>query len=599
MDSTFAKSESRISNIETNPNFKCLKCLKCLKSSNGSFLKFDIGPFEIISKLDIHISILLVFLLTPSAFAAKAPQDYTYDIVIRDAVVFDGKSLTGVREDVAINKDRIVFIGQLPKSKAFKIIRGKGLTLAPGFIDAHTHSDFNPLVYPKLANKIAQGVTTEIIGNCGMSAAPVIGTHRDKIRSVWAREGVQIPATLPWTTFREYRETLQDKGLSTNLAGLVGHGNLRSAVMGYDPRPASPSELEAMKKLLAQAMEDGAYGISFGLVYLPGVYADHEEVIELCHEAARHLGVCSFHMRSEGAKLLESIQEVIDVGAKAKARIQISHLKAGGKGNWGKIDEAFKLIEDARERGVRVEADVYPYSSGYAELGKILPDELYLRSDRNDYFHSLIRRAELVETMRVYDEKKQFNWDSTMIAATASPHYQRYEGMTLKMAAKKSNLEPVKFLIDILADTQFEVSAFYFSQTDEVVEKVVGKPYVSAGSDSIADGTRRPHPRAFGTFPKIIREYVREKKVITLGEAIRKMTSLPAEHFGLKDRGRIEVGAYADLVLFDAGNLKDESTYEDPTKRCKGIQCVLVNGHPVFENGKLPSKKHGRFLTNS
>lgn len=549
------------------------------------------------------LSSFSLFLLLPYLFGvitvfAAEETPFDFDYLIHQAIVFDGQSIQGRNMSVGIKKDRIVALGDLKNKTATYVIDAKGLTLAPGFIDAHTHSDFNPIIYPSLSNKAAQGVTTEIVGNCGMSAAPVLGSHSDQIRSVWAREGVMIPARLPWATFSEYRKKMESSGMVSNFAGLVGHGNLRFAVMGMSPKPASPSELQAMKSLLIKAMEDGAYGISYGLVYLPGVFAQPEEIIDLCREAARHLGVCSFHMRSEGGGLIEAIKEVIEVAEKAQANVQISHLKAAGKNNWEKIHLAFKYIEKARDRGVRISVDAYPYEAGYAELGVMLPDALYQRQDRLDYFRDFKNRKEILNLLRAYDEEKKFYWDRVMIASTAVKSYQKYEGMTFKQIAREENVEPEKFLMNILIDTSFEVSAFYFTQNPEIVKEVIAKPYVAIGSDSIADGTRRPHPRAYGAFPRIFREYVQEEKSISLAEAIRKMTSLPADHFGLQGRGRIRVGNYADLVLFDAEDIQDGATYQQPVLPNQGIKWVFVNGRPVLEKGKATGEKPGQFLIN-
>ncbi len=555
-----------------------------------SFLKpvsFRLSP--------ILLLILLVLGFPSAGFGASTQRSFDY--YIQNAVVFDGVSKQGKKTDVGINGDKIAFIGHLDEPHAEHLIQAKGLVMTPGFIDVHTHSDFNPFIYSDLANKLEQGVTTEVVGNCGMSAAPVIGPMTKKIRAVWSREGVQIPKKIPWSSFSEYREALKDQGLMTNFAVLIGHGNLRSAVMGDSPRPATSSEIDEMKRLLRESMNSGAYGISFGLIYLPGIYAQEKEIIELCREAGRSLGVCAFHMRSEGSGLIEAVQEVLRVAEKTKAHIQISHLKAGGKANWSKIEEAIRLIEDARLRGLPIESDAYPYQAGYAELGVILPDALYQRPDRNAYFRNLFKRQELLDELRRYDDEKRFNWDSVMIAAVSNPKYQHYEGKTLRNIARKEHIEPEKFLINILADNNFEVSAFYFSQTDAVIEKVIKQPWVAIGSDSISDGTRKPHPRCFGTFPKILREFVREKKKLSLGEAVRKMTSLPADFWGMRGRGRIELGAYADLVLFDAGEVKDHATYFNPHQRPDGIKWVFVNGEPVVQKSKYQSaRKSGRVL---
>lgn len=523
----------------------------------------------------------------------------TYDYVIENALIFDGETLKPSHGDVAVKGDKIAAVGDLGKTEARQVIDGRGLVLSPGFIDVHTHSDFNPLVYPDLANKVMQGVTTEIVGNCGMSAAPILGAHREQIQGVWAREGVDIKDTVGWRTFQEYRGQLEKSGMGTNFVALVGHGNLRAAVMGFAPRTASLGEIQEMRTLLRQAMQQGAAGISYGLVYLPGIFAGEEELVDLCEEAGKNGGLCAFHMRSEGSGVTEAVTEALQIGEKARTGIEISHLKAAGKKNWDKIQDVFKLIEQARLKGQRITADVYPYTGSFAELGVILPDALYQRGDRLDYFRNPFKHEELLTDLRKYYEEKNMKWDSVMIAATRHRKYWKYEGKTIRDIARQTQKEPEQFLIEILADTQFEVSAYYFSQSEDVVSEVLRQPYAAIGSDSIADGSRKPHPRAFGTFPKILGRYVRERKELSLGEAIWKMTALPAEQFYLRNRGKIKAGYDADLVLFDAGEIEDRATYKNPKEMPRGVKWVFVNGKPAVKKGKSTGLKNGRFLKPS
>ena len=527
----------------------------------------------------------------PSVHAEEKPYDY----LIRGATVYDGKSHRPFQADVAISGEEITAVGQLEASDAKEIIDVDGLTLAPGFIDAHTHSDFSPFIY-SATNKLFQGVTTEITGNCGMSAAPILGAHADQVRSVWAREGVDIPAQITWASFREYQNEGDAVPTMTNHAAIVGHGNIRSAVMGFANRKATAEEITQMKKILAAAMAEGAYGISFGLVYVPGVYADRQELIELCTEAARHGGLCSFHMRSEGAALAQSVRETIEIGEKSKARIQISHLKAAGKRNWEKIDKALRIIEEARARGVPIEADAYPYTASFAELGVLLPDDLYERPDRVAYFQEASHREELVKRLRRHYAERKMNWQAVMIATTPHKSFQAYEGKTLADIAKTEKKDPERVLVEFLAGTNFEISAFNFSQNEDVVAKILSRPYVSVGSDSIAEGTRRPHPRAYGTFPKVLGEFVRDKKVLRLGDAIVQMTSLPAEHFGLARRGRITSGYFADLVLFRAEEIRDLADFQSGNRLSQGVVWLFVNGKPVIRQGRFMETKNGRFL---
>lgn len=518
------------------------------------------------------------------------------DVLIQNADVYDGVSLSAIRQDVALKNGKIAKLGKLSGIKAKRIVDASGLILTPGFIDAHTHSDFNPFVYPDLMNKISQGVTTEIVGNCGMSAAPVIGKHRLKIHGVWAREGVVIPKKIDWESLEGYEKNLKKQKMLTNFGMLVGHGNLRFALTGDEARPATPQEVKNMKTLLNEAMDQGAIGISFGLVYLPGIFAQKEELTELCREAGKRGGICAFHMRSEGEKLLESIQEVIDVGEKANAKIQISHLKAGGRNNWKKMPEAFKLIEAAQKRGVQIHADVYPYTAGYAELGVMLPNDLYQDKNRLEILKSVTKRKDLVKMLENYYKKSGARWDAVRVAYTPYPEFQKYMGKTLEDAAAMAKKKPEAFLVDILAGTKFETSAFYFSQSPKVMKSVIEKNYVFIGSDSISDGSDMPHPRAFGSFPKALREFSLDDEKVNIGKMINRMTSETADFFGLKDRGKIKQGFAADLVLFDPQKLQSQSTYAYPKRFSKGIEWVFVNGQLVMTQGQWTGAKVGQPL---
>lgn len=518
------------------------------------------------------------------------------DVLIQNAEVYDGVSLSAIKQDVAVKDGKIAKLGKLSGIKAKQIIDASGFVLSPGFIDAHTHSDFNPFVYPDLTNKISQGVTTEIVGNCGMSAAPVIGKHRPLLHSIWAREGVIIPEKINWESLEGYEKNLKKQKMLTNFGLLVGHGNLRSALMGNESRPATSKEIQNMKKLLNEAMDQGALGISFGLVYLPGIFAEKEELIELCSEVGNRGGVCAFHMRSEGEKLIESVQEVIDIGQKTKAKIQISHLKAGGRKNWKKMVEAFQLIEAAQKKGLQIHADVYPYTAGHAELGVMLPNDLYQSKDRLAILKSQAKRKELLESLVKYYKENGTRWDSVRIAYTPYTEFHPFMGKTLQEAADMAKQAPVEFLVRILADTSLETSAFYFSQSPKVMKSVAGKNYVFIGSDSISDGSDMPHPRAFGTFPEAIRKFSIEEKKIKLGEMIRRMTSEPANYFGLLDRGKVKEGFAADLVLFDSEKIKAKSTYAHPKRSSEGIQWVFINGKPAIQKGKWTGEKSGQPL---
>jgi N-acyl-D-aspartate/D-glutamate deacylase len=366
--------------------------------------------------------------------------------------------------------------------------------------------------------------------------------------------------------------------------------------MGTQPRKATAEEQAQMDAMTEDAMQEGAVGISFGLGYIPGTFADREEIAGICRVVARYQGVCAFHIRSESADLIESIREALEIGEKSGVKIQLSHLKAGGEKNWYKIDEVFGLIDDARERGVIVYADAYPYTASYAELGVHLPSRFYEREDRAAFFQDPANHPEIFKALHDYYGENTSKWRNTLIANIADESLKSLEGKTLEEIAELWQVEPEQALIDLLAKTSFEVSAFAFSQSPEVVGRVLEQPYVMVGSDSIADGTHYPHPRAFGSFPKYLSEYTQTESGLSLGEAIRRVTSLPAEQFGLGGRGRVAVGYHADLVIFDPEEIRDRATYQDPTALPAGVQWVFLDGQPVVQNGKLTGLKQGKVL---
>ena len=527
-----------------------------------------------------------------------------YDWMIADVTVYDGVSRWAQQADIAIHGGRIAAIGDLNHADTRHLIDGTGLIAAPGFIDAHTHSDFNPRVYPNLPNKVMQGVTTEITGNCGMSAAPVMGRGGEFIRDVWAREGVPIfkpdEAALPWESFEQYQKNMEAEGSQTNLAGLVGHGNVRFAVMGSENRTPAADEQTQMNQILKAALENGAFGISFGLDYLPGMFALEQEITELCRIAGEAGGVCAFHMRHEGSEVDTAVEEVIRIAEKTGARIQISHLKtwAGDEGK-EKLQKAFALIEAARKRGFGVMADVYPYEAGYAELGVILPDRYYQDPNRQALLENPESRGEIIKALKEAYAGRVKKWDQVVIGAVADSAHQKYEGRSIAEAAAETGAEPEAFVVDFLAATQFKVSAFYFSQNPSAVEAVILKPYAVIGSDSIADGSRYPHPRNYGTFPKILRQWVVDEKKINWADVFEKLSSRVAEHFQIAGRGSLQAGYYADIVVLDPARIEAAADYDSPKKLSAGIEWVFVNGNPVVSKGLQTLEKPGRMLSRA
>jgi N-acyl-D-aspartate/D-glutamate deacylase len=520
----------------------------------------------------------------------------SYDLLIRGGAVYDGEREEPVVMDIGIRGDRIAGLGDLSGSTASEVIEAAGLAVSPGFIDIHTHSDFNSFLEPESAHKLLQGVTTEVAGNCGMSAAPLLGAGRKTVDSVWAREGVAIPERLPWEGVDGYFKAAGARGLASNLVFLVGHGNIRSAVMGFEPRPATDQELEAMSVLLRDAMKEGAYGLSLGLVYLPGIYADDRELTALAGEVRKAGGILAVHMRSEGKRLIESLGETLELQRETGVTLEVSHLKAAGVRNWPKIREAFSLLEAARGEGRPVFADAYPYEAAFAELGVVLPEEIYQAPDRVEMLRDPAQRGFVKQRTQEEFDKSGVSLSNLMVAKASLPEHSAYEGKTIAEIAAKKKQEPLDFLLDFLAEENFKVSAFSFSQNPAIVAEVVAKDYVSIGSDSVADFGPKPHPRCYGTFPRIIEKFVRAERTMTLGAAIRKMTGLPARVLGLKERGLVRPGYFADLVIFDPAAMKSHASYEDPARPAAGVRDLLVNGRRVVEGGRFNGVLAGQAL---
>ena len=536
---------------------------------------------------------LFYLIITAQALFA---QSETFDLIIKGGTVYNGVTEDGRIADVGIQGDKIIRVGDLSQSVAEKIIDASGLIVAPGFIDMHTHSDFNPLLEPHAVHKVSQGVTSEVVGNCGMSAAPLYGFQEKAVHEVWLREGEPLPADIPWHGVAEYFEEVQGRGLMTNLAFLAGHGNLRACAMGYEARKATSQEMEGMISLLNQAMDDGAFGMSLGLVYLPGAYADESELNALALEVKKRGGLVATHMRSEGKTLIESLTETLTMARKTGVRLEISHLKAAGVRNWPKIDQAISMIEQAQSEGLEIYADAYPYEAAAAELGVLLPDEIYQDANRVALLKDKSKRAAIKKRVLEEFEKSGLTLSQIEISQVSLPEDKIYEGKTVADVALAEKKDPVDALLDLLAREDFQVSAFSFTQNPAIVSRVVAKDYVSIGSDSIADFGLKPHPRVYGTFPRVIEKFVKKEKTLSLGRAIHKMTVLPAGVLGVKDRGCLKEGCYADVAVFDLNALQSNASYENPSQLSSGVKYVLVNGEIVFENGKGTGVLAGQVL---
>jgi len=529
-----------------------------------------------------------------------------FDIIIRNGHIVNGTGNTWYKADIGIRKDSIEKIGRLEKEQATRIIDAKGLVVCPGFIDMHSHSDFALLINPKADSKIHQGITTEVIGNCGGSAAPLNDPLKDEIRKTTPLFE-EAKLELNWQTMREYLERLKRQGIALNVAPLVGHENIRVLAIGFDDRAPTDAELRKMKKTLRQAMEDGAFGMSTGLIYPPGCYAKTDELIELSKAVAKHGGIYTSHIRGEGNELLSSVKEAIKIGERARLPVEISHHKAGGKDNWGKVKRTLKMMEEARARGIDVTCDVYPYTAGSFGLSAMVTP--WAHEGGSPKLIERLKTPEIRKRLKKEMQKgtptwsspvKAAGWDDTLIAR--STRHKEYEGKTVAEIADAKKVDPYEFTFDLLIEENASVSVVRFAMCEEDVRTVVMHPATMIGTDASAIaphgvlGKGKPHPRAYGTFPRVLGKYVREEKVLRMEDAVRKMTSLPAQKLGLRDRGLIAEGMKADITIFSPAEVADKATYTVPHQYPQGVEYVLVNGKVVINKGRHTGTLGGKAL---
>ncbi|MFQ6100267.1 MAG: amidohydrolase family protein [Anaerolineae bacterium] len=523
------------------------------------------------------------------------------DILIKNGTVVDGTGKPAFKADVGIAAGRIAVVAETVEQEAKRTIEAQGLTLAPGFVDAHTHSDLTLLVNPRAESKIRQGVTTEVIGNCGGSPAPLLGAAVEEARA----EAKSLGLNVAWASTAEYLERLRKPGIAVNVVPLVGHNTVRGAVLGFDDVQPTPEQQAEMEWLVAEAMEQGARGLSSGLFYPPGFYARTEEVIGLARVAARYGGIYATHVRSETNRLFEAVTEAIEIGKQAEIRVQISHVKLEGYRNWEGADRLLALLEAAGSLGVRVGCDQYPYTAGVSWLAYILP--YWAQAGGARAVGERLSDPEVRARLRKDWEENRAEWedrggmrDWTDILITDCGPRPDVQGKNIAEIAADEGKDPLETAFDLIVVSEGQVECVCFGQLEDNVRVLMRHPLVVVGSDGdalapygvLARG--KPHPRYYGTFPRVLGWYVREEKVLSLEEAVKKMTSVTAERFGLSDRGAVREGAWADLVLFDAQTVADRATYTDPHQYPEGIPYVVVNGVVVIDQyehtGALPGQ---------
>ena len=528
----------------------------------------------------------------------------TFDLVIRNGHIIDGSGSPWYSGDIGIVNGRIAQIGVLADAPAKRVIDAQGRVVAPGFIDMLGQSELSILVNPHLPSKIFQGITTEITGEGG-SVAPL-----NKKLIAADRGGFSHYKVKPdWLTFRDYFARLEKQGMGINLASYVGATQVRRVVLGDVNRAPTAAELEQMKGLVREAMEQGAVGVSTALQYAPAPYAKTEELIALAAEAAKYGGIYATHMRSEGDAIDDALDEAFRIGREAKIPVEIWHLKAAGKPNWNRMPEIIARIEAARASGIDVTADTYAYPAWFNSFSAFVPPWAHDGGEMKmvERLKDPAMRARIRKEMTTADSSWDNEWqeipgpEAILVSVVQDPKLLPLQGKTIAQIAEAQNKDAIDTIFDLLIeDPGMSVAVFAMSEPD--IALALKQPWVAIDNDSQGTapdgllGKEHPHPRAYGTFPRILRKYVRDEKLLTLPDAIRKFSALPAQRLRLTDRGVLKQGLWADIVVFDPEKIHDVATFENPNQLAEGMEYVLVNGVPVIEGGKMTDTLPGKVL---
>jgi N-acyl-D-amino-acid deacylase len=549
--------------------------------------------------------LLTIFLILSISTAVTFAADTPFDVVIINGHIIDGTGSPWYSGDVGIRDGRIAAIGNLSVAARKLTIDAKGKVVAPGFIDMLGQSEVTILVDPRLPSKIYQGITTEITGEGG-SAAPL----NDMIIAN-DRPGYEHYKIDPdWRTFGQYFARLEKQGMGINLASYVGATQVRRMVLGDADVQPTPEQLKKMRALVVDAMHDGAVGVSTSLEYAPAPYAKTEEIIALASEASKFGGIYATHMRSEGDAVLESIDEAVRIGREAHIPVEIWHFKVAGKANFGRMPELVARVNKARADGFDVTADTYAYTAWSNSMSAFVPPWAHDGGDAKliDRLKDPAARARIRKDMDTPSKKWDNEWDEisgpqdVMITVVQNPAIRKFQGKRLTEVAQAMNKDPMDALFDLLIEDNAFTECAVFGMSEPDVVLALQQPWVSVDNDSSGTspegilGEEHPHPRAYGTFPRILRKYVREEKKLTLEDAIRKFSALPAQRMRLIDRGVLKKGMWADVVVFDPETVRDSATFDDPNRLSDGMQYVLVNGVPVIENGKMTGALPGKVL---
>ena len=536
--------------------------------------------------------------------ATPAP-DGGYDVLVRGGTVYDGAGSPGRRADVGIRGDTIAAVGDLSAASARTVVDARGLAVAPGFINMLSWSTESLIVDGRSQGEIRQGVTTEIFGE-GNSMGPLT----DEMKRRMKEEQGDLKYDVKWTTLAEYLAYLEKKGVAPNVASYIGAATVREHVIGLDDRPPTPAEMDRMRALVREEMEAGALGIGSSLIYAPGTYAKTEELVELCKAAAPYRGKYISHVRSEGDRLLEAIDELVRIGREAGVPAEIYHLKAAGESNWGKEDQAIARIEKARNEGLKVTADMYTYTAGATGFDACIPPWA-----RDGGYDALFRRIQDPETRPkiIADMRRPAEGWENLCRAAGSPErllmvefktdaLKPLTGKTLAEAAKTRGTDPESTILDLVLQDRTRIGVVFFLMSEDNVRKQVRLPWVSFGSDAASMSPEDPftrsstHPRAYGNFARLLGRYVRDEKLVSLEDAVRRLSALPAENLGLDRRGRLAPGMFADVAVFDPATIADRATFEKAHQYAVGMRHVFVNGVQVLKDGEHTGATPGRAL---
>jgi N-acyl-D-amino-acid deacylase len=534
-----------------------------------------------------------------------AAADAPFDIIIKGGTVYDGTGGEGHVADVAIRGDRISGVGDFAKASAKKTIDARGLAVAPGFINMLSWSNESLIQDGRSQSEIRQGVTTEIMGE-GESMGPV----NDRVRESMLKQQADIKYEIKWNTLAEYLQYLEKRGVSCNVASFIGATTIRANVIGFDDKQPTPEQMEQMRELVRKEMEAGALGIGTSLIYPPAFYAKTEELIEMCKVAAKYQGKYISHMRSEGNQLLEAFDELLRIAREAQIPAEVYHIKAAGQKNWGKIDDLLSRIEAAQKEGLNIRANMYTYTAAGTGLDACFPP--WTQDGGYPALFKRLRDPVTREKIKAEVKIDSDKWENLYLAAGSpdkiilvgfkSAKLKPLTGKTLADVAKMRGKDPIDTAMDLVAEDESRIGTIYHVMSEENVKKELAKPWISFGSDEASQAPEgvflksNPHPRAYGNFARVLGKYARDEKVITLPEAVRRLSALPATNLGLDHRGFIQEGMFADVVVFDPATIADRATFEKPHQYTVGMKHVFVNGVQVLKDGEHTGAKPGRAL---